>query len=297
MYKVKDLKKVKGYFTDINAQDGWDAWLKLKNKINYYHLRFPIFYYRQHFTSLTKRKKNILKERGKIFNKVAKNHKNFKQKVTAVIPIKNSFDDLKNVPFKKIGKLNLIDIQLKALEKINSINDVIFTTSSQKVINYINKKKKFLKNKNFFIFKRPSKFEKSISSLQEILNFSKNEYFKKGGNSEIFIFLNLHIIRSKVDHVESAINLLKISDFEIVFSVFKEKEPIFKFQKNNFSLLNAGRFNNLDFNAETIFKFNGSVICGNWNILNKGNMFKKKSGFVETSFNEIININSLKKFK
>ena len=229
--------------------------------------------------------------------KVAKNHKNFKQKVTAVIPIKNSFDDLKNVPFKKIGKLNLIDIQLKALEKINSINDVIFTTSSQKVINYINKKKKFLKNKNFFIFKRPSKFEKSISSLQEILNFSKNEYFKKGGNSEIFIFLNLHIIRSKVDHVESAINLLKISDFEIVFSVFKEKEPIFKFQKNNFSLLNAGRFNNLDFNAETIFKFNGSVICGNWNILNKGNMFKKKSGFVETSFNEIININSLKKFK
>ena len=32
MYKVKDLKKVKGYFTDINAQDGWDAWLKLKNK-------------------------------------------------------------------------------------------------------------------------------------------------------------------------------------------------------------------------------------------------------------------------
>ena len=297
MYKVKDLKKVKGYFTDINAQDGWDAWLKLKNKINYYHLRFPIFYYRQHFTSLTKRKKNILKERGKIFNKVAKNHKNFKQKVTAVIPIKNSFDDLKNVPFKKIGKLNLIDIQLKALEKINSINDVIFTTSSQKVINYINKKKKFLKNKNFFIFKRPSKFEKSISSLQEILNFSKNEYFKKGGNSEIFIFLNLHIIRSKIDHVESAINLLKISDFEIVFSVFKEKEPIFKFQKNNFSLLNSGRFNNLDFNAETIFKFNGSVICGNWNILNKGNMFKKKSGFVETSFNEIININSLKKFK
>ena len=83
---------------------------------------------------------------------MAKNHKNFKQKVTAVIPIKNSFDDLKNVPFKKIGKLNLIDIQLKALEKINSINDVIFYNikSKRSLITLIKKKEVFKKRKTFF---------------------------------------------------------------------------------------------------------------------------------------------------
>ena len=109
--------------------------------------------------------------------------------------------------------------------------------------------------------------------------------------------MNLHIIRNKIDHVISSINLMKISDFDIIFSVFREKEPIFKFQKREFSLLNAGRFNNLDFNSETIYKFNGSVICGKWNILDKGNMFKKKSGFVETADNEILNINDIPKFK
>ena len=116
MYKVSDLKKVKGYFTDIKAQDGWDAWLKLRNKINYYHLKAPVFYYRQHEMSLTKRKMNILKERGKIFNKAAEIHKNYNQKVVAVIPIKNSFNDLKNVPFKKIGGITLIDKQIKTLK-------------------------------------------------------------------------------------------------------------------------------------------------------------------------------------
>ena len=104
-------------------------------------------------------------------------------------------------------------------------------------------------------------------------------------------------MRNRLDHVDSSINLMKISEFDIIFSVFKEKEPIFKFQRKEFNLLNAGRFNNLDFNSETIYKFNGSVICGKWKILSKGNMFKRKSGFVETHKDEIQNINQLNQFQ
>ena len=297
MYKVSDLKRVKGYYTDIKAQDGWDTWLKLRDTINYYHLNKPLFYYRQHQESLTKTKKNILKERGKIFKKVAKMSNNKNQKISLVVPIKNSFGALKNVPFKKIGNTSLIEKLTQTISKLDGNFDIIFTTSNMRVINYLNKYKKKNNHKKIYIFKRPAKFEKSISSLQDILNFSKNEYRKKLGNSKIFLFLNLHIVRNKIDHLLSAINLMKISNFDIIFSVFREKEPIFKFQKKEFTLLNAGRFNNLDFNSETIYKFNGSVICGKWGILEKGNMFKKKSGFVETDQNEILNINDLDKFK
>lgn len=297
MYRVSDLKRVKGYYTDIKAQDGWDAWLKLRDTINYYHLKKPLFYYRQHQESLTKTKKNILKERGKIFKKVAKMSDNNNQKISIVVPIKNSFGDLKNVPFKKIGKTSLLEKLIQTVSKLDGNFDIIFSTSSKRVISYLNKYKKKNNKNKIYIFKRPAKFEKSISSLQEILNFSKEEYRKKKGNSKIFLFLNLHIVRNKIDHLLSVVNLMKISKFDIIFSVFREKEPIFKFQKKEFSLLNAGRFNNLDFNSETIYKFNGSVICGKWNILDKGNMFKKKSGFVETADSEILNINNIPKFK
>jgi len=297
MYKVSDLKRVKGYYTDIKAQDGWDAWLKLRDSINYYHLKKPLFYYRQHQDSLTKTKKNILKERGKIFKKVAKTLYNNNQKISIVVPIKNSFEDLKNVPFKKIGSTTLIEKLTQTISKLDGNFDIIFTTSNMKVINHLKQYKKENNKNKIFIFKRPSKFEKSISSLQEILNYSRQEYIKKKGKSKIFLFLNLHIVRNKIDHLLSVINLMKISKFDIIFSVFREKQPIFKFQKKEFSLLNAGRFNNLDFNSETIYKFNGSVICGKWNILQKGNMFQKKSGFVETAADEIFNISDLIKFK
>ena len=297
MYKVNDLKKVKGYFTDVKAQDGWDAWLKLRNNIKYFYLKKPIFYYRQHQLSLTKTKKNILRERAKIFNKIAKNKTNKKQSITVVVAIKNSFENIKNVPFKKIGNSTLIQVQLKTINKLKFVSDVIFTTSNTRVLNYLNKSRLNIKKKKIYIFKRPSKFEKSISSLQEILNFARKQYKKKGGNSELFMFLNLHILRNKIYHLVTTANLMKLSDFDVVFSVFREKQPIFKFQKKEFTLLNSGRFNNLDFNSETIYKFNGSVICGKWKILEKGNMFNNKSGFVETAANEIYDINSINKFK
>lgn len=296
MYKVSDLKRVKGYYTDIKAQDGWDTWLKLRNTIKYFHVQKSLFNYRQHADSLTKTKKNILTERGKIFKKVA-SLSNDNKKITLVVPIKNSFGDLKDVPFQKINNTTLLDRQIKTISKLTGNFDVIFTTSNNRVIKYLKLNKHKLNDKKTYILKRPIKYEKSISSLQEILNFAKKEYKKKSGNSELFLFLNLHIIRRRIDHVLSAINLMKISNFDVIFSVFKEKEPIFKFQKKEFSLLNSGRFNNLDFNSETIYKFNGSVICGKWKILEKGNMFKKKSGFVETDENEIININNISKFK
>ncbi len=296
MYKVSDLKRVKGYYSDIKAQDGWDTWLKLRNTINYFHIQKPLFYYRQHQDSLTKTKKNILIERGKILKKIASTFDN-NQKISLVVPIKNSFGSLKNVPFKKINNSTLIERQFKTISKLTGNFDVIFTTSNIRVLKYLKINKHKLSDKKIYILRRPIKYEKSISSLQEILNFTKKEYKKKGGKSDLFLFMNLHIIRKKIDHVLSAINLMKISNFDIIFSVFNEKEPIFKFQKKEFSLLNSGRFNNLDFNSEIIYKFNGSVICGKWKILNQGNMFKKKSGFVETDENEIININNLSKFK
>ena len=86
------------------------------------------------------------------------------------------------------------------------------------------------------------------------------QYKKKGGTSQLFMFLNLHILRNKIDHLITTANLMKLSDFDVVFS-FRENNQFLSFKKE-FTLLNSGRFNNLDFNSETIYKFNGSVICG-----------------------------------
>ena len=42
----------------------------------------------------------------------------------------------------------------------------------------------------------------------------------------------------------------EIDKYDIVFSAFKEKDPVFKFKKKKIELLNQGRFQSLDFNNE-----------------------------------------------
>ena len=60
-----------------------------------------IFYYRQLDNSISKKKK-LLDERSKIISKVSKKLSgNYKQKIVAVIPVKNFFPGINNVALKK----------------------------------------------------------------------------------------------------------------------------------------------------------------------------------------------------
>ena len=87
-----------------------------------------------------------------------------------------------------------------------------------------------------------------------------------------------------------------LDKYDIVFSAFKEKDPVFKFKKKKIELLNQGRFQSLDFNNEKIFKFNGSVITL-WNeTLKLKNMFLSNAGILENQENELEPIYNLSKY-
>ncbi len=144
---------------------------------------------------------------------------------------------------------------------------------------------------------RPKKFDKSISSLQEILKFVSEKYNDMiKSYPDILCYLSLHVIRNNTNHINQCINLLKLDKYDIVFSVFKEKNPLFKFSKKKIEILNQGRFKSLDFNNEKIFKFNGSAIAL-WNdTINKKNMFSSTSGILESDEDEIEPIYNLNKY-
>ena len=78
---------------------------------------------------------------------------NNNQKISIVVPIKNSFGDLKNVPFKKIGKTSLLEKLIQTVSKLDGNFDIIFSTSSKRVISYLNKykKKKIIKIKFIYL--------------------------------------------------------------------------------------------------------------------------------------------------
>ena len=110
LFRTRALKTVGGYSEDVNAQDGWDLWYKLSNRIGATSIRTPVFYYRQHSESLSKDNERLLNARSKIFENVGKKLEgDYTPTVLAVIPVKESYPDFEGVPYIKIN-LSLIHI-------------------------------------------------------------------------------------------------------------------------------------------------------------------------------------------
>ena len=159
----------------------------------------------------------------------------YNQKTLAVIPVKNMFPGIKNVALKKKKRKSLLDLSIKDAINLNVFEKIIITSADKKVGDYIKKNysKLYIDKKVIFI-KRPKKFDKSISSLQEILKFVSNRYkLLNKYDPDIICVLSLHVIRNNIGHIKQCINLLMLDKYDIVFSAFKEKDPVFKFKKEN----------------------------------------------------------------
>ena len=298
LFRTRSLKEIGGYSKEFKAQDGWEVWFKLKDRMKFTNIQTSVFYYRQLEKSVSK-KINLITERSKIIKKVSKKLSGgYNQKTLAVIPVKNMFPGIKNVALKKKKRKSLLDLSIKDAINSRIFENIVITSADKKVGEYIKKNynKLYIDKKINFIL-RPKKFDKSISSLQEILKFVSKKYKSLNNyNPDIICMLSLHVIRNNINHIKQCINLLLLEKYDIVFSVFKEKDPVFKFKKNKIELLNQGRFKSLDFNNERIFKFNGSVIAL-WNeTLKFKNMFLSKSGIIENEENELEPIYNLSKY-
>jgi len=110
------------------------------------------------------------------------------------------------------------------------------------------------------------------------------------------VFLSLHTIRFNVDHVDRSVDLLKINNFDTIFSVTKETDPMFMFENPNYKLLNRGRFKNLDYPSQNLARFNGSLIASWWRVIKNNKLFNNNFGIIELSSKDYLQINNLKNF-
>ena len=291
MFKCRSLKEVGGYSTNVKAQDGWDVWLKLKERVEFCSVDLPLFYYRKHGKSVSSNYKKIIKERGKIIDRInIKNKGDYKLKILAVVPIKKDFLDIKNAPYLKYKNKTLIEHTINSIRKSKMISDVLVSTNNKDIINYT--KKKFIKMKNIDYFLRPKKYEKSLFENLESLLLDASNYFKLKKNylPDIVVFFNIHVIRQDTTHIDKALKILIEQQKDTVFSVVKERNPIFSFKKGLMEVLNRGRFNNLDFNNETILRFNNSIISSWDSIIRNKTVFEGNLGFIETTDKDIYKI-------
>ena len=137
LFRTRALKTVGGYSEDVNAQDGWDLWYKLSNRIGATSIRTPVFYYRQHSESLSKDNERLLNARSKIFENVGKKLEgDYTPTVLAVIPVKESYPDFEGVPYIKINGVSLLEHSIKNASKSKKVTQITVMSESQKVLDF-----------------------------------------------------------------------------------------------------------------------------------------------------------------
>jgi CMP-N-acetylneuraminic acid synthetase len=298
MFRKKTLLKVGGYNEKLTAQDGWDIWLKIAKKKTIYHIKKVIFNYRQHENSLSSNKEKILNNRNKIFQCLLSKNNIKKLNILAVIPVKENYTNFFNVPFLKIKKKNLIDLAIDSAMNSIFVDKIAISSSSKKVLNYIkNKKKTFKKNKVFTIQRNEDHSKRFLDIKKIIIEAAENykKQFKK--KLDLVLYLSIHAPFRKEKHLEKAINILLVNKCDTVFSVNLEYEPIFKFTNKGLKVLNPGRFDEINFERETLLKFNGAIILSKYSAIKSSNIFKGDLGYLEMSDYESQQIKSLQDYK
>jgi CMP-N-acetylneuraminic acid synthetase len=286
MFRTRSLKAVGGYSEDVNAQDGWELWYKLNQRIGAFSLDAPLFYYRQHDDALTRNQDRLLEARSQIFKKLAANLEgDYKPVSVAVVPVRESYPSFKDVPYQIFNGISLLERALISAVKSKTIDHVIVASQSENVLEFSAKLEAAGKVPPHLRYLRP--IDKSIDGslpIRDIL-IGASKYFNQltGAHADIMAYLSLHAVHRRSAHIDNALNVLRITESDSVVSVQEEREPMFRIGKTGLDLLNPGRFQGLSFEREKLFQFNGSIIATWLEVLQANHLLGENISFVEMS--------------
>jgi len=291
LVSTKLLKSSGGYREDVDAQDGWDLWLKILSKAAIANIEDAVFYYRQHGNSLSQDSKRLSNARATIVKRTVERHfGDYELNCLAVLPIKKSSMLIQNDPSNPRKKSSLLEISVKSILDSLIVQNVIVESDDPQLAKEIKDIQKRT-SKQIFFRQREMTGKNEALRPKDILK-SAATFIERNANirSDIVMFLSSHAICRTGAHIDQAINTLIAQNADSVVSVQPEREPMFKHGMFGLELLNAGRFEGLSLERENLYRFNGSLI-GCWvEILRQDQLFGNSISYIEMDHYESVQV-------
>lgn len=136
MIRKSVLLKVGGYDESFSRQDGYDLWLTLAHEHKVRNVNLPLFFYRQHASSLTRKERRLLETRSRILEKHVGRRGHPPLSVLAVIPVRGPGMDRRSLPLERLGDKQLVDWTIEAALGTSKVNGVVLSTPDEELLAY-----------------------------------------------------------------------------------------------------------------------------------------------------------------
>ena len=221
MIRKDCLLELGGYNESYQCQDGYDLWLKMINRYSVRNVNLPLFYYRRHNENLTNNNELILKTRAQILQENAEHINQRSLNVLAILSVRGPKSDPGCLSLQPLGNKALIDWSIEETLKLSCLNELIVTSSDDKVLHHV--AEKFPGTVK--CHRRSVELGMENVSLRKTLEEVLIHYSDEGVDA----ILELTIaspFRSSI-YLDKAINTMRIFDVDSVVFVVPETHNIF----------------------------------------------------------------------
>lgn len=255
MVRKRALKLIGGYDEQFDSQDGHELWMKLLARFGVGNVETPLFYYRQHDSSMSRDEGRLLASRRRIKRQVAANSTgSIRPRVAAVVPAKNTYPDQPNLLLSPLAGKPLIDHTLDSIAESGLFDVVIVTTDDEAVRAHCEQRGEVI------AFHRPASQAHGEARLAEVVHEAvvhlEND---RQVYPDVVAVLTPHTPLRQASHIQEALDTLFIYPVDRVISTYEDLELHFKHGMNGMEPLNPGMLNKLRYEREALFVANNAV--------------------------------------
>ena len=256
MVRLRALKVIGGYDESFDAQDGHELWLRLRGRYSVASVATPLFFYRQHGSSMSRDEDRLLAARRAIKRQAAQRYGDgdVRARAVAIVPVKNSSPAMPNIALEPVAGRPLVDHTLEAAEAAGCFDLIYVTTDDPAVVQHCAGRGGVVAEL------RPPELSADTAKLTDVATHAVQR-IELGLEvaMDVVVLLNAHTPLRRSEHIQEAIDTLLLYDCDHVISTYEDLDIHFRHGSTGMIPLNPGMTNQLRYEREALFVDNGAV--------------------------------------
>lgn len=257
MIRKSFLQALGGYDEEFRCQDGYDLWVRFtaKHKVN--NVNHILFSYRRHGDNLTTNEDKILNTRMAIKEKFVVKNFEAKADTIAIIPVRGSKFNAKDVAFLKLNGEYVLDLKIKAALNTKNISSIIISSPDSEIQEHIDQN--FSDNKRVVFHERNEKLARLNTDLVKTINdiINSNQVKNISYKSISILSIEYPFVESKT--IDDAINTMTLFKTDSVISVREETNMFFHHDGSGMKPI-LGQEKQTKLERDLLYRYAGGII-------------------------------------